>query len=147
MRALVCERYGGPDVIEIREVERPEPAAGELLIRVLATTVSAADWRLRSATFPTGVGVPARLMLGVFGPRRQILGGELSGEVVAVGSGVSEFRVGDRVFAHPGIQLGCHAEYRTMRQDGAIARIPEGMSAETAAGDVLRRLHRSQLPA
>lgn len=133
MRALVCERYGGPDVIEIREVERPEPAAGELLIRVLATTVSAADWRLRSATFPTGFAVPARLMLGVFGPRRQILGGELSGEVVAVGSGVSEFRVGDRVFAHPGIQLGCHAEYRTMRQDGAIARIPEGMSAETAA--------------
>ena len=119
----------------------------EVLIRVLASTVSAADWRLRSATFPTGFAVPARLMLGVFGPRRQILGGELSGEVVGVGSGVAEFRVGDHVFAYPGSRLGCHAEYRTMRQYGAIARIPEGMSAETAAAMCFGALNRAQLPA
>ena len=133
MKAIVIEQYGGPDVLQLREIEQPTAKANEVLIKVHATTVSAADWRLRSATFPKGFTIPARLALGVFRPRRQVLGSELAGEIVAIGEDVTKFQVGDRVFAHPGSALGCYVEYRTMPEDGKLARIPEGLSYEKAA--------------
>ncbi len=133
MKAIVIEQYGGPDVLQLREVEQPTAKAHEVLIKVHATTVSSADWRLRSATFPTGFAIPARLALGVFRPRRRVLGSELAGEIVSIGEDVTKFQVGDRVFAHPGSALGCYVEYRTMPEDGKLAPIPEGLSYEKAA--------------
>ena len=133
MKAIVIEQYGGPDVLQLREVEQPTAKADEVLIKVHATTVSSADWRLRSATFPTGFAIPARLALGVFRPRRRVLGSELAGEIVSIGEDVTKFQVGDRVFAHPGSALGCYVEYRTMPEDGKLAPIPEGLSYEKAA--------------
>ncbi len=133
MKAVVIERYGGPDVLQLREVDRPTANANEVLIRVHATTVSSADRRIRSATFPTGFGILARLVLGVFRPRRRVLGGEFAGEIVAIGEDVTKFQVGDRVFGYPGSALGCYVEYRTMPEDGKLASIPEGLSYEKAA--------------
>lgn len=124
MKAAVFTRYGGPDVVEL--AERPDPECGptEILVRTLATTVSAADWRIRSLTVPKGFGPLLRLAFGICQPRKQILGTELAGEVVAVGDQVSRFQPGDRVVASAGSQLGCHAEQRVFDQQDAIIPIP-----------------------
>ena len=83
MKAAVCRRYGPPDVVEIADVPRPRLGANDVLIKVRATTVTAADWRLRSFTLPRGFGLFVRLGVGISGPRQPILGSELAGEVVA----------------------------------------------------------------
>src|SRR5512138_1658542 len=133
MRAVVYERYGSPDVLELREVPTPVPGDHEILVRVRAATVSAADWRVRSLEVPAGFGIPARLAMGLFRPRQRILGTELSGDVAAVGKAVTRFRVGDAVFAFPGLKMGCHAEYRRVREDGPVAPKPPNLSYEEAA--------------
>jgi NADPH:quinone reductase-like Zn-dependent oxidoreductase len=104
-----------------------------VLVKIRATTVSSADWMVRSLEVPRGFGVFARPAFGLFGPRKQILGSELSGEIEAVGSAVTRFAVGDEVFAFPGFDLGCHAEYRTLSEQGRIEHMPEGVSFEEAA--------------
>jgi NADPH:quinone reductase-like Zn-dependent oxidoreductase len=111
----------------------PTPKDNEVLIRIHATTVSTGDWRARSLKMPAGFGVLGRLVFGVFGPRQPILGTELAGEIVAVGESVTKWRPGDQVFGFPGAAYGCHAEYRTMPQDGMIARRPANLSREEAA--------------
>src|SRR4051812_36148510 len=98
MRAIVYERYGPPEVLEIRELEKPTPKDDEVLIRIHATTVTAGDCRVRSLHMPPGFGFIARLALGVSKPRQPILGSELSGTVESVGRDVTRFRVGDEVF-------------------------------------------------
>lgn len=133
MKAAICTRYGNPDVVEIREIAQPQPKPGEVLIRIAATTVSSGDARIRAARFPAGFALPARLALGLRRPRRQVLGTELAGVIEAVGSQVTRFRPGDEVFAFPGSGMGCHAAYRTMSADGAIARKPSNFSFEEAA--------------
>lgn len=133
MKAAVYEKYGPPDVVTIENVEKPQPKKNEVLIKIRATTVSAADWRARSLALPKGFGLIARLVFGILRPRKPILGLELAGEIDAVGKAVTKFKVGDHVFAFPGIGLGCHAEYRTMPEDGNIALKPSGLSFEEAA--------------
>jgi NADPH:quinone reductase-like Zn-dependent oxidoreductase len=133
MKAIVYERYGGPEVLELREVPRPEPRDNELLIRIRATTVTAGDWRARSLKLPPGFGLMGRLVFGIFGPRKKILGTELSGDVVAVGRGVTKFKVGDAVFALTGARYGAYAEYIALREDAAIALKPANISYEEAA--------------
>lgn len=133
MLAATYQRYGGPEVVTVQDVPRPEPKEGEVLVRVRATTVTAGDWRLRTADVPRGFGVLLRLAFGVRGPRKHVLGTELAGEVEAVGPGVDRFAVGERVFAYTGGSLGAHAELCALKQTGAIARIPEGLSFEQAA--------------
>jgi NADPH:quinone reductase-like Zn-dependent oxidoreductase len=133
MKAAVYRKYGPPGVVKIEHVKKPEPKANEVLIRIRATTVSAADWRIRSLTVPTGFGLIMRLIFGVLRPRRPILGTELAGEIEAAGKGVTKFQTGDQVFAFPGIGMGCHAEYRTMPEDGKIALKPANLSFEEAA--------------
>src|SRR6185436_13626186 len=108
MKAIVYEKYGSPDVLEIREVEKPTPKDDEVLIRVHATTVTSGDWRMRSLEMPKGFGFLGRLVVGVSGPRKPILGTELAGEIEAVGKGVTRFKVGDAVFAFPGAAMGGH---------------------------------------
>lgn len=133
MKAAVYERYGPPDVVEVKEVEKPTIRDNEVLIRIRATTVSSGDWRVRSLDMPNGFGLLARPILGFFRPRQPILGSELAGDIEAVGKGVMKFKVGDAVLAFPGIGLGGHAEYRAMREDGAVALKPANLSYEEAA--------------
>ena len=133
MKAVVYRRYGSPDVLELVDVPKPAPKDDEILIRVLATTVSVADWRARSLSVPPGFGPFARLVFGVFRPRQPILGTELAGEVAAVGKSVRNFKVGDQVFAFPGIGMGAHAEYKSMPENGAVALKPANLSYEEAA--------------
>jgi NADPH:quinone reductase-like Zn-dependent oxidoreductase len=98
MRAAVYERYGPPDVVELKEVDKPVPKDNEVLIKVRATTVSSGDWRVRSLAMPYGFGLLARPILGIPGPRQRILGTELAGDVEAVGKDVTTFKPGDPVF-------------------------------------------------
>lgn len=134
MRAAVYEKYGPPSVVEVKTLPTPVPLPNEVLIRVHASTVSSADWRMRSLQLPPGFGLFARPAFGMFGPRKRVLGSELAGVVEAVGTSVTRFRAGDRVFAFPGFALGCHAEYRAVAEDGAIAPLPANLSfAEGAA--------------
>lgn len=133
MKAAVYRRYGGPEVVEITDMPDPSYGTRDLLVRVRATTVSAADWRFRSATAPRGMSLLMRLYTGLFRPRRPVLGVLLAGVVEAVGPEVSEFTVGDRVVANVGAGLGCHAELRAVSADGAIAKLPESVSDAQAA--------------
>jgi NADPH:quinone reductase-like Zn-dependent oxidoreductase len=125
MRAVVHDRYGPPEVLRVAEVERPVPKDDEVLVNVHATTVTRTDAGLRSAEY-----FVSRFVTGLRRPKQRILGLEFSGVVEAVGAAVTEFDVGDRVF---GVRSGAHAEYVCVKQTGAMAHVPEGMSFEKAA--------------
>lgn len=131
MKAALVHRYGPPEQVRLGEVARPEPKSNELLVRVRATTVSAADWRIRSAEVPAGFGPFIRLAFGLRGPRNPVLGTELSGVVEAVGATVTRFRTGDSVFAYPG--KGAHAEYVVVREDGCVFHTPSNLDPGEAA--------------
>lgn len=133
MKAAVVTRYGPPDVVELSELPTPQPRAGELLVRVHASAVTAADWRVRSGDVPRGFGLLVRLALGWRWPRQAVLGGAMAGEVVALGAGITDFAVGDRVFAMNGVRMGGHAESAVLKASGAVALITPGISVETAA--------------
>ena len=133
MKAVVYRQYGGPEVLRFTEVATPVPKDDEVLIKIHATTVTAADWRMRSLDVPKGFGLLSRLAIGVTRPRQPILGTELSGVITAVGSKVAKFKPGDAVFAFPGIRMGCHAEYRCMSEGAAIALKPAKLDHDQAA--------------
>lgn len=121
MKAVVNPRYGSPDVLEIRQVPKPEPKAGEVLIRVHATTVSRTDCgMLRPHPFFV------RLDAGLFRPKLSILGMDFAGEVESVGSGVTMYKPGDRVFGLSPHVYGAHAEYLCVPENGAFAVMPAG---------------------
>ena len=126
MRAVVHDRYGGPDVLRVEEVERPIPKEDEVLVKIHATTVNRTDCGTRAAE-----PFISRFFTGLRRPKRRILGSELAGEVEAVGAAVSQFEeVGDRVF---GMRAGAHAEFVCVREDRSLAHKPAGMSFEEAA--------------
>jgi NADPH:quinone reductase-like Zn-dependent oxidoreductase len=133
MKAAVSRRFGGPEVVRIEEVERPVPAADEILIKVRATTVSAADHRARSRDVPAGLLIPSSLVLGVFRPRRRVLGMDAAGVVVAVGDRVPGFEAGDEVLAMLGSRFGGHAGYAIAKATDAVAIKPASLSFEDAA--------------
>ena len=137
MRAIVCTDYGPPDVLQLRDVPRPVPKDNEVLVRIRATTVSAADCELRRFDFAPWIWVPMRLAFGTRRPRRRVLGQELAGDVEAVGKKVGSLKKGDRVFAATGIPLGAYAEYICLPENpptGAIATMPANLDyAEAAA--------------
>jgi NADPH:quinone reductase-like Zn-dependent oxidoreductase len=133
MKAIVYHQYGPPEVVTLAEIPKPVPKANEVLVRIYATTVSSGDGRARSLHLPAGFGIMARPALGFFGPRQPILGAELAGVVEAVGNAVYRFKIGDEVFAFTGTKMGCHAEYRTLAENGLIALKPSNLSFEEAA--------------
>ena len=137
MKAIVCTAYGGPDVLKLEEVKKPRPKAGEVLVRVRATTVSRADCEIRRFDFAAWIWLPVRLAFGVFKPRIRILGQEFAGEVEALGDGAASFAPGDRVYGTTGIGLGAYAEYVCVggrRAGSVVAPLPAAMGyAEAAA--------------
>lgn len=134
MKAATYTRYGGPDVVSITQQHRPEPGENDILIRVHASTVSAGDWRMRSLTVPSGLGLAMRAFAGWTRPRRQILGGDAAGIIVDIGAKVTGWKIGDAVVAYPGARMGGHAEFLTMPADGILALKPAALGfAEAAA--------------
>jgi NADPH:quinone reductase-like Zn-dependent oxidoreductase len=128
MKAVVCDRYGPPDVLRLEDVERPVPGPDEVLVRIRATTVNRSDCHYRLGTPPF-----ARLLTGLTRPRHRILGTELSGDVEAAGPAVTEFRPGDAVFGVKAWKFGAHAEYICLRESAALAPKPAGVSYQDAA--------------
>ncbi len=133
MKAIFYESYGPPEVLQLKEVEKPTPKDNEVLIKTHATTVTSADWRVRSLNVPVGFGLIMRLAFGITRPKQPILGTELAGIVESVGKDVSRFRVGDQIFAFSDAAMGCHAEYKCMPESGAMALKPANLTYDEAA--------------
>ncbi|MGN7481825.1 NAD(P)-dependent alcohol dehydrogenase [Priestia megaterium] len=133
MKAMVCTKYGKPDVLQLEEVEKPIPKESEILIKIHATTVTSGDCRVRSFNSPLLLWLPMRIVLGLRKPRKSILGVELAGEVEDVGKNVTRFKKGDQLFAMTGMKFGGYAEYICLPEKGTIAVKPENVTHEEAA--------------
>ena len=140
MKAIVFTEYGPPEVLQLKEVEKPAPKKDEVLIRVYATPVSFGEIKARNFTFSPGefwLPLPiyplARMGFGYAKPKKQILGSELAGEIESVGSEVTRFKKGDQVFGFVGENFGANAEYLVMPEDGVLAIKPANMTYEEAA--------------
>jgi len=141
MKAVVYTEYGPPDVLQLREVEKPAPRDNEILIRNQATTVNIGDIWARNFkaitpsrfTMPLPLWLPSRMYFGFTKPRISILGSEFAGEVEAVGKDVKRFRKGDQVFGYRGQSMGANAEYLCMPEDGLVSIKPVNMTYEEAA--------------
>jgi len=141
MKAIVCAKYGPPDVLQLEEVRQPTPKDNEVLIRIHAATVARGDCELRGLNVPILMGLMMRIAFGFRGPRRKILGQELAGEIESVGSKVKLFRKGDQVFALTGLHLGAYDEYVCLPEDGLVATKPSNMTYVEAAAVPVGGLH------
>lgn len=134
MKAVVWTKYGPPDVLQLREVEKPAPKEREVLIKIYASTVTAGDYELRRLKAPILYQLPLRLYVGFTKPKRiTILGQELAGEIEDAGKDVTRFRKGDQVFAWTGFRLRAYAEYICLPENGVLAIKPSNMTYEEAA--------------
>jgi NADPH:quinone reductase-like Zn-dependent oxidoreductase len=129
MKAIVCPKYGSPDVLQFKEVERPIPKENEVLVKIFATSVNRTD-----SAYIRGKPFFTRVMTGLIRPNVHIPGTEFSGKIEKIGKNVQSFRVGDRVFGLNDMGAKSHAEYLTIPEEAAIAIIPEEMTFEQVAG-------------
>ena len=135
MKAAICTRYGPPEVLVVREVDRPKPRDDQILVRIHASTVNSSDWFVRSGipNEPFFQQMMMKLMIGVRRPRRPILGLIVSGEVVEIGGAVTRFHVGDRIWAFTKFHLGGYAEYVCLSDESTVGLAPTGLSFDEVA--------------
>jgi NADPH:quinone reductase-like Zn-dependent oxidoreductase len=139
MKAIICTKYGPPEVLQIKEVDKPTPKDNEVLIKVNATTVHIGDTKVRR--LEPGLGPVRdfffkpmmRIMLGFKGPRKKILGMELAGDIESVGKDVTLFKIGDPVFASTEFRMGAYVQYCCIPENGILAIKPNNMTYEEAA--------------
>lgn len=142
MHAVTYSRFGSVDVLQQSQLDRPSPKKNEILIRVKACEVTKADCELRSLNFPVKwFSGPLRLALGFKKPRKPILGGYLAGEVAEVGSKVTKFKVGDRIFGSSGFQFGGYGEYVCVSQNAKFMLLDNSVEFAQAAGSLLGGLN------
>jgi len=133
VKAIVCTGYGAPEVLQLRELEKPIPKPGEVLIKIHATAVTSSDCLVRSFNFHGAISIPVRLVLGITKPRHAVLGLVLAGEIESIGTSVRSFEVGDQVFGFEGFAFGAYAEYKCMAENGVLALKPSNLSYPEAA--------------
>lgn len=140
MKAAIYEKYGPPEVLRIKEIEKPVPRDNEVLVKIHATSVHIADTRMRSFTVPAMAWLPFRLFSGLRGPRKNILGIEVAGEIEAVGRNVKRFKEGDQVFGSTEPGLGAYAEYVCLPETTLLAQKPDKITWEEAAAGPVSNL-------
>ncbi|PFC65778.1 NAD(P)-dependent alcohol dehydrogenase [Bacillus cereus] len=133
MKAIICTKYGPPNVLQLQNVEKPKPKKNEVLVKIHATSVSTGDCRIRGFNSPLLFWIPMRIILGFRKPRKPILGVELSGKIEDIGTDVTQFKKGDQVFALTELNLGGYAEYTCVHESGLIALKPTNVTYEEAA--------------
>ncbi len=137
MKAAIYNTYGPPKVITLAKVEKPQPKDEEILIKIHAATVTSGDVRLRGSDFPPLFWLPARLLFGLFKPKKKTLGHELAGSIEAVGKDVTNFKIGDKVFGTTTmLKTGSYAEYICLPQEwkhGVVEKKPVNLSFREAA--------------
>ncbi len=132
MKVAICTKYGSPEVVKIVEVEKPQPKENEVLVKIKATTVTSGDDRLRGGKFPPLVSLPFKLMMGFSKLKNDILGISFAGIIEDAGNKVTKFKRGDKVYGSTDFDMGCHAEYKCVKESGLIDHIPEAVSFEDA---------------
>ena len=136
MKAIVCTKYGPPEVLKMKEVEKPAPKDDEVIIKIFATAVTASDIFIRGSQIPIQFWIPMRIMLGLTKPRKSIIGLVLAGKIESVGKNLKRFKLGDQVYGLTGFGLGAYAEYKCMKETdstyGCLALKPNNLSYEEA---------------
>lgn len=133
MKAVICTKYGTPEVLQIQEVSKPLPNDNQILVKIIATAVNSGDVRLRSLDVKGFLKVIMRLVLGITRPRKPILGIVFSGIVESKGNKVSKFKVGDKVFGMTGFKFGTYSEYIAVNQNSNVLEMPKNATYEEAA--------------
>lgn len=136
MKAVICIKYGPPEVLQIQEVSKPIPKDSQILVKIVATAVNSGDVRVRSLDVKGFMKLIMRLVLGISKPRNPILGTVFSGVVETVGDNVSKFKVGDKVFGMTGFKFGTHAEYITVNQNSNVLEMPINATYEEAVATI-----------
>ena len=132
MKAVICTKYGSPEVLQIQEVAKPIPKDSQILVKIVATAVNSGDVRVRSLDVKGFMKVIMRLVLGISKPRKPILGTVFSGIVESKGNKVSKFKVGDKVFGMTGFNFGTYSEYIAVNQNSNVVEMPKNASYEEA---------------
>ena len=136
MKAIICTKYGPPEVLKMKEVEKPAPKDDEVLIKIFATAVTASDIFIRGSQIPIQFWIPMRIMMGLTKPRKSIIGLVLAGKIESVGKNIKRFKLGDQVYGLTGFGLGAYAEYKCMKETdstyGCLALKPNNLSFEEA---------------
>ncbi|MBD3276116.1 MAG: zinc-binding dehydrogenase [Candidatus Marinimicrobia bacterium] len=134
MKAVLCTKYGPPDVLKLADIEKPTPGKNEVCIRIHATAVTASDIFIRSSQLPLRFKIPMRLLLGITKPRKPVIGIVLAGEIESAGEQIQRFKPGDQVYGVTGFNLGAYAEYACMKEKdstrGCLAVKPDNISYE-----------------
>lgn len=133
MKAIICTKYGPPNVLQLQSIEKPIPKKNEVLVKIHATSVTTGDCRMRNFTSPLLFWIPMRLVLGLRKPRKPILGVELAGEIEEIGTDVTQFKKGDSIFALTGLHAGAYAEYTCIHESGLITFKPNNLTYEEAS--------------
>jgi NADPH:quinone reductase-like Zn-dependent oxidoreductase len=136
LKAFICTKYGPPEVLQLKEADKPVPKDNEVLIRIHATAVTASDIFIRGSQIPLRFLIPMRLLLGVSKPRKSIIGLVLAGVIESTGKDITRFKAGDQVYGLTGFGLGAYAEYKCMKERdstyGCLAQKPSNISFEEA---------------